>query len=81
MHTYDVNSVRGTMDLLDMNISTTLTKLRPGEYIESVVVLTLLRNINMNGAILECNHTGYTSDREQVSVNSLGKIKMLVQVF
>ena len=53
--TYDGTSTINVINVLDFNISTTLTMYRPDMYIESTIFLTLLKNVTMNGTLVECN--------------------------
>ena len=71
--TYGADSTLDVKDLLDMNISTTLTEFRASEYIESVIELTVFRGIEMNTTLLECSIAGYGSVSEEISFNTSGK--------
>lgn len=51
---FDGTALDGIADDLDMNISATLTRYTRDEYIESTLILTLLRGVNMNGTIINC---------------------------
>ena len=74
--TYDADSVRDTVNLLGMNVSSTLTELRTSDYIESVITLTFLSDVSyVNKTMLECNFAGRTKDAENFSVYSPGKIR------
>ena len=65
-----------------MNIIVTLTKLDTistteftnKEYIESLIVITVLRNVTMNGSNLECSIANLDSDSTLLLVNISGKI-------
>ena len=64
---------------LDMNISVILTKLdtittTDEEHIESVIVITVLKNVTMNGTNLECSIAYLDSDSTVLFVNTSGKI-------
>ena len=55
-----------------MNISATLTRFT-NESIESVIVLTVLKNVSMNGTKLMCFITDITNDMAIVNIKeSLG---------
>ena len=40
---------------LDMNTSVNLTQYEEDEYIESEITLTVLKNVTLNGTVLECS--------------------------
>ena len=61
-----------TTDFLDMNITTTLTEYMNDEFIESEIVLTVLRNVSMNGTVLECQSEDLAGEIGIVNVNSAG---------
>ena len=71
--TYDADSVRDTVDLLGMNVSSTLMEFRARNNIESVITLTFLSDVYANKTMLECNFAGLTNDTENFSVYSPGK--------
>ncbi len=53
--TYDDTSVINLMDNLAMGVNTMLTTYRNDEYIESILVFTVIRNIVLNETMLECS--------------------------
>ena len=59
--TYDSTSKLESVDYLSMNISAILTHFS-NESIESVIVLTVMRNVSMNGTRLMCSFTDSTYD-------------------
>ena len=79
---YNSTSTLYDMHHLDMNIIVTLTKLDTistteftnKEYIESLIVITVLRNVTMNGSNLECSIANLDSDSTLLLVNISGKI-------
>ena len=54
---YDNTSNVNIMDYWPMNISSILLDYRSEEYIESIIVLTVIKNFNMNGTELICGIT------------------------
>ena len=69
---YDKNSNLESVEYLSMNISATLTRFT-NESIESVIVLTVLKNVSMNGTKLMCFITDITNDMAIVNIKeSLG---------
>ena len=52
--TYDNSSNQSSLNYLGMNISSTLREIRYG-YIESVIVLTVVNDVNLNGTEFECS--------------------------
>ena len=65
---YDLN----TVDDLGMNITTNLTSYRRDEYIESIIVLTVLRETFINGTLLECLSEDLDSDSNVIIVMQSG---------
>ena len=59
---------------LGLNISTNLTSYRRDEYIESIIELTVLRDIFINGTILECISEALASESERVVVMQSGTV-------
>ncbi len=53
--TYDNTSVLEQIDLLTMTFSTVLTNYTDDVYVESIVVLNVLKNTPVNGTGLECS--------------------------
>ncbi len=45
-----------------MGVNTVLTTYRRDEYIESLIVFTIIRNIVLNEAMLECSISGLDSE-------------------
>ena len=67
------------MDVLDLNTSVILTQYRADQYIESVITITLLKNVTMNGTIsLECGIAPYLgNDSANIPVNTAGMDSMI----
>ena len=72
--TYDNIDDLNTVDDLGMNITTNLTSYRRDEYIESVIVLTVLRETFINGTLLECLSEELDSDSEVIIVMQSGAV-------
>ena len=76
--TYDSTSMLYNIQHLDMNISVILTKLdtittTDEEHIESVIVITVLKNVTMNGTNLECSIANLDIKSTILFVNTSGK--------
>ncbi len=69
---YDSTSTLFVVDDLHLSVSSILTKRRTGEYIQSVVILTLIKDINLTGSMVECSITNLDSESTVVDVNSAG---------
>ena len=75
--TYDNTSTLYDIHHLDINISVTLTKLdiiATTEFvnIESIIVITVLKNVPMNETKLDCSITGHDSDSTVLFVSTSG---------
>ena len=70
---YDNTSVLNNLDNLAMNINTTLSNYIDNEYIESIIVLTVLRNVIMNRTRLVCGIGDLENTITSVIVNTSGK--------
>lgn len=57
---------------IGMNITTILTQYTMDESIESEITLTLLRNVSMNGTLVECKSEDLGREAETLYVNSSG---------
>ncbi len=70
-------SMQESVDIFDMSISTILTDYVVGEYIESVVTLTIVNNISLNGANVECSISNMNNDSKSLllSFNVSGKLQ------
>ena len=53
--TYDNTSILKSEDRLDMNVTSSLINYTADQFIRSVLVFKLLRNVTMNGTKLECS--------------------------
>ena len=72
--TFDGNSVPNNAVYLDFNVSVTLTEYRSDRYIESIIILTLLKNFSMNGTLVKCSiDPDLDSSSVIVPVNTSGK--------
>ncbi len=67
----DLNSV----NYLPLNLTAGLTQYRIDENVESILVLTVLRNVSMNGIVLECQSEDLASENETVYFNISGNHK------
>ena len=80
--TFDSTSTLYDIHHLDMNITVTLTELNTftttefinEEHIGSIIVITVLNNVSMNGSNLECSIANLDSDSTLLLVNISGKI-------
>lgn len=71
--TYDGRSTVNTIDiLLDLNITAVLTDYIAEEIIESIITLTVLRNVSMNGTMIECSSEDLDNVTVDVDVDSKG---------
>ena len=52
---------------LDMNTSVNLTQYEDDQYIESEITLTVLKNVTLNGTVLECS-IAPNLDRDTITV-------------
>ena len=80
--TYDSTSTLYDIHHLDTNITVTLTELNTftttefinEEHIASIIVITVLKNVTMNGTNLECSIANLDSDSTVLFVNTSGMI-------
>ena len=78
--TYDSTSTLYGLRHSDMNISVTLTKLNTiattefvnEEHIESIIIITILNNVTLNGTNLECSIANLDSHSTVLFVNTSG---------
>ena len=70
--TYDNTSNVNTVDNLGFNIITTLTNFTRDEFIESIIVFTVLRDLAMNGTDLQCISEDLDNVTTMVLVNISG---------
>ena len=72
--TYGNDSSINISSHLGMNVSATLMRYEADQYIESVIMFTLLKNVTLNGTLLECSVApSLDSDNMFVLVNTSGK--------
>ena len=69
---YTNDSDRNSVDYLLMNITTTLTQYISDRSVESEIWLMVLRNVSMNGTLLECRSEDLDSENDTVYVNISG---------
>ncbi len=70
--TYNNNSVVDNTDTLTMGIDARLTQYRSEEYVESIIVFTILMNININDVNLICSITGLNTISTRVFSDTPG---------
>ncbi len=73
---FDGSSSLEAVYYLDMNISATLTNYIAEEYIESIIVLTVLRDVVVNGTVIECRSGDLDRSTAIVNVNMSGKYSL-----
>ncbi len=70
--TYNSTAILNNIDYLDASISTSLTEYSEGKYIESVLILTILSDVILNGTIVECKFSSISSQQTLVFINTSG---------
>ena len=70
--TYDANEMMITD--LGLNITTVLTGFVADEYIESMIILTVLRDIELSGTKVECITEDLNSKNTTIFVNISGRL-------
>ena len=71
--TYDNTSILNTVDDIRFNnIITTLTNYTRDEYIESIIVFTILTDVDLNVTMLECISEDLDIDSDTIFVNTAG---------
>ncbi len=73
--TYDSTSILNESNYFDESVTTILTDFRSDEYIESVMTVTLLRNVSVNDSRIECNIADLSSDSILVLVVASGNLQ------
>ena len=71
---YNMTSDFNTIEYFPQSISAILTQYRIGNYIESSINFEVLKDIDLNGTLLECAITNLSSRSVHLNVDSLGKI-------
>ncbi len=66
------------LDVLGMNVTTNLTNNDRGDFIESVVKITVLQNVSMNGTLVECRSEDLDSEMATVYVNTSGILLIIL---
>ncbi len=61
------------MDNLAMGVNTVLTTYRSDEYIESLIMFTIIRNIVLEGTMIECSISDLDNDVITLFTNSSSK--------
>ena len=70
---YTNGSTPNVVTLLNMSITTELTEFRLDEFIQSLLVITILQNVPMNGTHLQCASENLASQSQIVYINTSGK--------
>ena len=79
---YDNTSNVNIMDYWSMNISSILLDYRSEEYIESIIVLTVLQNFSMNGTEVICGITDLINESVIVQLDTSSMlIRICVQYY
>ena len=66
---------RSVVKHLPMNLTASLTKFEIDEDVESVLVLTVLQGVTLDGTLLECRSGDLASKNKTVYINTSGKFK------
>lgn len=64
---------------LGMGISTVLTEYVEDQYIESIILLTVLQNVSLNGTQLECRSAGLDIMTLIVLINISSKLSAIIK--
>ncbi len=75
--TYDNTSILNDTDILAIGIGTMLTQFRSDEYIESIIILTVVRNVSLNNSIIQCSIGDLDRMSRNVFVNSSGNTSII----
>ena len=75
---YDNTSNVNIMDYWPMNISSILLDYRSEEYIESIIVLTVLQNFSMNGTELICGITDLINESVIIQLDTSSMLIRMV---
>ena len=79
--TYNNSSMPNTTDDLGANITSVLTRYTSDEYIESLLVITVLKNASMNGTQVECRSEALDHKTAFVHINISGNYSMYATQF
>ena len=71
--TYTNFSDANALNALDLNITTVVTNNEMGDFIESVLVLTVLQTVSMNGTRIECRSEALDYEARAVYINTSGR--------
>ena len=71
--TYDSTSTLNNNDIMGANINTILKEYRRDEYIESILTLTVLSDIVLDGSMIGCSISDLSNNSTMVYVNTTGK--------
>ncbi len=77
---YDNTSILNNLDNLAMGVSTMLTQYRRDEYIESIIVFSVLMGITLNQSDIRCSIANLDSVSTKVFVNTSGIIIIILIV-
>ncbi len=78
--TYDNSSILNNMNNLAMGVITILSTYRSDEYIESIIVLTLLIEVALDGTMLECSISDLDNETATLYINSSGSYVQLADI-
>lgn len=70
---YTNDSTLNIVTSLNMNVTAQLTEYRIDQFIQSLLVITVLQNVSMNGTLLECTTESLASQNHVVHVTTSGK--------
>ena len=74
MFVYTNDSERNVAVYRPMNLTARLTRFEPDQDVQSVLELTILRNVSMNETLLECRSEDLASENVTVIVNTSSKL-------
>ena len=73
---YDHASTTNIADTLKLGVETTLTNFTRDNYIESLLELTIIKGVPINGTEIECSSENLNSVRIEVLVNTSGIVQV-----
>ena len=73
---YNNSSILNETDFLDGNVTAILSNYATDKLVESVIILTVLKSVYMNGTTIECNSEDLDTKEVNILINTSGILKL-----
>ena len=78
---YDNTSNLNNINFFSIGVDTILTLYKSDEYIESIIIFTVVKNVSLNNSIIQCNIGDLDRNSANVFINTSGILYTIIFVY